>query len=307
MLNLLFITKDTSNLIVKNYSYLEQELGKISNLMIWRHPGNLKEILERLPVKPDFILVLNDLGGFNPMVNGIAETKIPAGLFINDVHRLVQEREEYIKDNAIPYLFSVYRDKFHQNYPSYRDRFIWFPHFINRDIYKDYGAVKENELLMLGAINGYYPFRKIVKEYYKDDKRFIYKKHPGYRAFSKQEESALLIGESYAKEINKAKIFFTDSSILNYPLLKYYEVPACKTLLLAPTFPELEDLGFIPDVHFAAVTENDFAIRAKYFLENEEPRNQIIDQGHNFILNNHTVQVRARQLVEKIKEIVSEK
>ncbi|KGX89268.1 glycosyltransferase [Pontibacillus marinus] len=304
MLNLLFITKDTSNLIFKNYFYLEKELKKLTNLMIWKESGNIKDILEKLPARPDFILILNDIGGFGPIVDGLEETEIPAGLFINDVHRL-RMRDSYIKKNNIQYLFSVVRERFYKEYPFYKDRFIWFPHFINPAIIRDYKLSKENDMLMLGVITNLYPLRKIIKNYYNNNQGFVYKMHPGYRNFSNQEQNELLLGENYAKEINKAKIFFTDPSTLEYPVLKYFEVPACKTLLMAPTFPELEDLGFIPGVHFVPITENDFSSKAQYYLENEQLRNKIIEQGYNFILNNHTIQIRARQLVDKIEEIIS--
>jgi hypothetical protein len=304
MINLLFIAKDTTSLIIKNYSYLEAELRKITNLMLWRESGDIKDILDQVPAKPDFILILNDLAGFGPIVNGLSDINIPSGLFVNDAHRFGQIRREYINENNIRYLFSVVRNLFFKKYSHFKDRFIWFPHFINPEIYRDYGLEKQIDMLMIGAVNKGYPLRMIIKNYYQTNPNFVYRSHPGYKPFSKEIENQLLIGDNYAKEINKAKIFFTCDSVLKYPLLKYFEVPACKTLLLAPTFLELEDLGFIPSTHFVPINESDFAHKANYYLENEEERNRIIQQGHDFILQNHTVEIRAKQLVENIETIL---
>jgi hypothetical protein len=303
MINLLFIAKDISNLIIRNYSFLEKELAKITNLMIWRESGEIKDIIKQLPKKPDFILIQNDIGGFGPVVNGLADIGIPTGLFINDAHRFVDERKAYIQKNNIQYLFSVVREKFYELYPMYRDRFIWFPHYINPEIFKDYKEEKKIPLLMLGAVSDLYPLRQKILKFYQNNKNFVYQSHPGYRQFS--EDNKELIGENYARLINQAKIFFTTGSVLKYPVLKYFEVPACKTLLLAPTFKELEDLGFIPGKHFVAINETNFASLTNAYLNNEKARNEIIEQGHKFILENHTLEIRAKQLVEKIKEIIS--
>lgn len=304
VIKLLLIAKDTSKLIIKNYAYLEEALSKLTDLTIWRKPGNIEEILEQIPKKPDFILINDDIGGgFTLNVNGFANIDIPTGLFINDVHQYARFREQYINQNNIQYLFSIVKDRFFQQYPQFKDRFIWFPHFINPAIFKGYGEEKDIELLLMGAVNGWYPMRLIILNQYKDDPRFVYRSHPGYLQFSEQSEA--IVGQKYAKELNRAKIFFTCDSILHYPVLKYFESLACKTLLLAPTFPELEELGFIPEKHFVPITKDDFVEKAEYYLANEEERNAIVEAGHTFIMENHTLDVRAEQLVKRIESILN--
>lgn len=303
VIKLLLIAKDTSKLIIRNYSYLEEELKKLTDLTIWRKPGNIKDILEQLPTKPDFILINDDIGGgFTLNVSGFVDINIPTGLFVNDVHQYVQKREDYIKENNIKYLFSVVKDRFFQQYPQFKDRFIWFPHYINSAIFREYKQPKEIDMLMMGAVNNWYPLRQLILRHYKYDPNFVYQKHPGYYAF--HDISDLLIGENYAKEINRAKLFFTCGSILNYPVLKYFEALACKTLLLAPTFPELEEIGFIPGKHFVPITKDDFATKADYYLQHDSEREAIVEEGYRFIKENHTVQIRAEQLVKKIEEII---
>ena len=110
------------------------------------------------------------------------------------------------------------------------------PHFVNTDIFKDYGLRKRHDILLMGAISNVYPLRKKMRLYFKGRKGFKYRPHPGYTNVGVDS----YFGEKYAKEINRSKIFITDDSILHYPLIKYYEVLACKTLLLAPTSKEVE-------------------------------------------------------------------
>lgn len=305
MINVLFIAEDTSRLLNKNFYYLEQELNKVVNLTLWRKPGHISYILKQLSTRPDFILLLNDIDKeMSPMIKGLSNIDIPTGLFVNDVHRFTSLRRNYITKNNIPYLFTVVRDKFIETYPEFENKMEWFPHFVNIELCKDYGLEKDINLLMMGAVNDFYPLRQNIIRSYEGNADFVYHNHPGYRSFSENEEDRNFIGQMYAKELNRAKILFTCPSILNYPVIKYFEALACKALLLAPTFQELEDLGFIPGFHFVPIDEHNFKEKAAYFLANETERQKIVDQGYHFIQQRHSVKLRTEQLVKKIESIL---
>ncbi|GAB1810623.1 glycosyltransferase family protein [Priestia megaterium] len=306
MINLLFIAADTSNSLDKNFYFLEKELAKLTNLTIWRKSGRIDNILNKITTKPDYILLLNDIGSqMFPIIKGLFSINIPIGLIVNDVHRFTESRRHYIRKNNIQHIFSIVRDKFHEIYPEYKSKMEWFPHFVNTKVCKDYGLKKDINLLMIGAVNNFYPVRQKILQAYKEDPEFIYHHHPGYRNFKKDEENQIYIDEKYAKEINRSKIFFTCPSILNYPVKKYFQVLACKSLLLAPTFKELEDLGFIPDNHFISINEYNFKEKATYYLANETERKKIIEEGYRFIHYTHSIKIRAQQLVNKIENTLS--
>lgn len=303
-MKLLFISEDSSRFIVKNYYYLERELERSVCLMQHRKSGHIHTILKQLPHRPDFILLLNDLEQYiSPSIKGLKYVDIPVGLFVNDVHRFTKQRANDIHKFNIEYLFTIVRDPFLKNYPEFKNKMKWFPHFVHPNIYKDYGLKKDIPMLMMGAVNDVYPLRKEILNFYADNKQFLYWNHPGYHHFSKQEEKELLIGENYAKLLNRSKIFFTCPSIYRYPVLKYFEALACKTLLLAPTFKELEDLGFIPDYHFVAINEKNFSEKAAYYLNNDAKRKQITEQGYQFVHKTHTLQIRTKQLIQTLENI----
>lgn len=286
-------------------SFLEEECAKLTNLSVYRNSANMNRILKKTPQTPDFILLANDLGKeISPIIDGLSSVKIPVGLLVHDVHRFTESRRHFMRKNQIQHIFSIARDKFVDSYPEYKNRMTWLPHWVNPHLYKDYHLKKEIDLLMMGAVNSVYPFREKVLQSYQNEPNFIYHRHPGYEDGKTMKSDTFYIGEKYAQEINRAKIFFTCPSIYHYPVQKYFEALACKTLLLAPTFQELEDLGFIPGTHFVAVNEDNFMEKAKYYLKNETKRNKIAAQGYEFIHSNHSLSIRARGLVKTIEAIL---
>lgn len=95
MLNLLLIGKDTKhNTFNESFYHVEKELSQKTNLAIWRDSGHIQDILKYIPFTPDFILIQNDIGGsLKPVVYGLSDISIPAGIFIEDVHRFIEKEE----------------------------------------------------------------------------------------------------------------------------------------------------------------------------------------------------------------------
>lgn len=159
----------------------------------------------------------------------------------------------------------------------------------------------------MGALSDkIYPLRTKIAREMAGMKGFVHHHHPGYRDFAPAEEQEKRVGESFAREINKAKIFFTCDSVFKYPIAKYFEVPACSTLLLASGSRELEDLGFIDGKTFVEITEHNYLEKAMYYLEHEDERLEIARRGYEMIRHNHTAAVRARQLEGYIRRHLNE-
>lgn len=305
-LTILFITFDNKRNVDRNSFYLTQELAKISNLILWHEAGNISDILSKINDVPDFI-ILNDMKE-GPEVTGWPSISIPFGIIIHDLHYAINERKEFIRHNDVPYIFSIYRDKFYEWYPEFKERLRWLPQCTNTNIFKDYKIEKDIDWLLMGAVTGWvYPLReKIVQTMY-GHKGFVYHEHPGYRDIYEENENNVFIGEQYAREINRAKMFFTCDSIYNYPITKYYEVLACKTLLLASSSKELADLGFTPGVNYVEIDENNFLEKAFYYLHHSEERMKITEEGYKMVHEKYSTAKRAMLLKTMIYEILSER
>ncbi|MGE5415313.1 MAG: glycosyltransferase [Acidobacteriota bacterium] len=304
-LRLLFITKDFRNYTERNTAYLCEELDKLSNLMVWYNDGDIRQILRHIPNKPEFILINDMKETRSPRISGLSALKTSFGIIMHDIHYKISEREQYLKKNKVQYIFSIYRDAYKKRFRRHIDKMIWMPHWINTNIFKDYGLSRDIDWLMMGKLASYYPLRKKMFQALNNKPGFVYHPHPGYRQVNELGEKEFFVGERYAREIAKAKMFLTCDSIFHYPIIKYYEVLACKTLLLAPASQELSDLGFIPGVNFVEVDQNNFMEKADYYLANSKERESIAETGFHMVRKNHSVNVRATQLIESIKAILA--
>jgi len=302
---ILFITKDWEHGIEKNTYYLTLELAKKVDIRTWNQDGDIIDILKKMNFEPDFILV-NDLRPTrSPSVTGLKNCPVPFGIIMHDLHYQIEKRKQFIEENNIQYLFTHYRDTFLEWYPEYKNRMIWFPHYVHIDIFKDYGLPKEIDYLMMGAIHPkIYPLRTKIAKEMASLPNFVHYQHPGYM-HKKYDENNFLVGSRYAKELNRAKMFFTCDTLYHYPVMKYYETLSCKTLLLASATKEIKDLGFIPGVHFVEVSEENFMRKAKYHLRHYDALGKkIAENGYKMVRENHSVQVRAKQLLEHIEKIL---
>jgi spore maturation protein CgeB len=293
-------------------------IEKFSEVKYWYSNGNIHEIMKILNFTPDFIFHY-DMGweyALAPYVSGLDEVDIPKGCFVIDSHYSPPKRSNYFESNKMDLIFSTTKSHFLRTYPQFKDKFKWFPFSINSNIFKDYQLKKDIDFLLMGLVfdggektghqawtpKGIYLFRDEVLDKMRGEKGFVYHPHPGHTA-----PANALVNEKYAKELNRSKMFFTCGSVYKYPVLKYFEAPACKTLLLAEPVPDILDLGFKDGVNFVACDRMNFYERAMYYLENENERIEITENGYEFIHANHTDDVRAEDFVNMIQEFIQNK
>lgn len=112
-----------------------------------------------------------------------------------------------------------------------------------------------------------------------------------------------VLGNKMVETINSYKIHFNRnlSDDINF---RTFETLGCKTFLITNQTPGLEEL-FEIDKHLVVYKNNDELIeKIKFYLENENERALIENQGYDFVKSNHTYFQRAKQIVKIIKEHV---
>ncbi|MBD0379945.1 glycosyltransferase [Paenibacillus sedimenti] len=305
-MKIIYFTTDRTMSYQRAAEFFKQKLAKLPDIRVQyvNEGGPISKILAKANFAPDFIYIDN-LERFilnHGPITGLSKINIPKGLSFMDLHRNKELLLSFVKKNKIDLVFAHYRNAFLRDYPQLADRFRWLPHHVYTPVFKDYGYKKTIDYLLMGAINkNVYPLRFKIYKQMKYVKGFVYHSHPGYRNFTKQEEQKIFIADGFAKEINRAKIFFTDHLIYNYPIAKYFEVLACNTLLLANGSKELRDLGFIDGVTYVEINKDNFIRKAQYYLKHEEERKEIARRGYQMVRSQHSTEIRAQQFADELK------
>ncbi|WP_068672582.1 glycosyltransferase [Oceanobacillus sp. Castelsardo] len=300
-----------------------KEIEKYADIYYWHKDGHIKDIIRQIGITPDFIFHYDIAWnyGLAPNVQGLNEVDIKKGCFVIDLHWKPEERIRYFENVGIDIIFSPTKHPFYKVFPQYKDKHSWLPWSINPAIMKDWKLKKSIDYLLMGLVytepnkknlfslpkqippKGRYEFRDKVLEKMINEPGFVFHPHPGHRV---RQSDSLLVNEKYAKELNRSKIFFTcgsRSDIGGVAVLKFFEAPACKTLLLAEPNEDIKDLGFIDGKNYVAANVENVVEKSKYYLDHEELRTKITENGYKLIHNHHTNKHRAIEFISEVKKL----
>jgi hypothetical protein len=111
-----------------------------------------------------------------------------------------------------------------------------------------------------------------------------------------REAGLRLYRRTFAQAIARSRFAYTCGSGLNYPLRKYFEIPALGAVLVAAKCSGFDELGF-QDGHNAVVCEPEFLREAAQHLASDLQRAQrIASSGRQLIARQHSVSARSEQL-----------
>jgi spore maturation protein CgeB len=111
-------------------------------------------------------------------------------------------------------------------------------------------------------------------------------------------------GDEYAQKLNEARISITDGSVLNIAVPKYFEVPACNTVLMAPYPDNYEELHFEDGKNMVDVNLDNIEEKLYYYLENDSECKKIAQNGMDMIMKYHTAEIRVKELYKLMEEYI---
>ncbi|RAP74348.1 glycosyltransferase [Paenibacillus montanisoli] len=305
-LKILYSTFDRRKNVIRYSEFFKQEVMKQHDVevLFLEEETHINDVINSLNLTPDFIFFDDVL--WNKPLHGLKDVKIPKGILFWDIQREQDIFRRFVHENHIDLVFSFYRDAFKGFYPELLHKFRWLPNYVDIEEFQDYQQNKEIDFLLMGAIHEEtYPLRDKIAREMKGYPGFVHYEHPGYRNYEEEEEAQTRVGKYFSMAINKAKMFFTDDSCYQFPIAKYFEVPASKTLLLASGSKELEDLGFIDGVTFVEINGDNYLEKALYYLQHEEERNAITERGYRMVRERHTTQIRAKEFIQHIRDYLN--
>jgi len=304
VIKILYLSRDESRWVFRGPHYFQQQLAKAATVHFVRQSGSIRTILRQIPFRPDIIMLHMQPLTKALEISGLEEIAIPKAIYIEDVHYRPQELVNFVLTNDIHAVFCPYREHFHNYLHQIADRFEWLPHSVNPDVFRDWGLPKEIDLLLMGqVVPMYYPVRQAMLERFRNRKGFVFHGHPGYADIA-DDDPRYYVGVRYAQEINRSKIFLTCGSRWRLPLAKYFEAPACRSLLLAPGGPDLAALGFRDGETYVQCTQDDFEEKALELLKDPGTRERITQRGHEMVMERHTTRVRVREFLAAVERYV---
>ena len=118
-------------------------------------------------------------------------------------------------------------DRIRRSCPAIRKFFV-LPHYINTQVYRDYGQPKIRDVVLFGNTKVHkYPFRnRLGRLLLNSNLNVEVVAHPGYEQFDTNK-----CGEGLALKINESRLAVATPSMSDYLVSKYYEISACRTVV----------------------------------------------------------------------------
>jgi hypothetical protein len=174
--------------------------------------------------------------------------------------------------------------------PALADQLFTWPNFVDPKVFHDYGDSRIVPLIITGSQDPQYPWRNKVYRLLSKQFPSIVSPHAGYasRGATKQ----MPYGEAYARLISSALLGPACGSVAKEVVRKHFEIPACRTCLIAERSPGLESAGFVDMQNCVFADEQDVIEKVAYLLANSEELRAISDAGYELVHSRHTSEQR---------------
>ncbi len=111
--------------------------------------------------------------------------------------------------------------------------------------------------------------------------------------------------DEYYREVMRSRIAVSIRGG-GFDTCRFWEIPACRTLLLSEK-PDIDiPAGFEHGKHavFCQNDLSDLTALVKYYLEHDQQRERIIEQGYQHLLKHHTCERRAEYFLDLCKKVL---
>lgn len=168
-------------------------------------------------------------------------------------------------------------------------------------VFRDMGLRRTKEIGSFGAhTDKKYPFRIRVREFLLSQTEYTTNRR---QRVGRGGNDAV----RFARELNRYVACFTCGSLYGYTVAKYFEIPACGTLLFGERTALLEAFGYRDGVNFAEVSPEDFQDKFHYYLREMHPddRARIAQAGQELAVTRHTWRHRAAGILDGFEQLLA--
>ena len=110
-----------------------------------------------------------------------------------------------------------------------------------------------------------------------------------------------IVGEDYAEALRRSKVFIFGTSILKYPIKKWFEGMGSGTCILADEPSMAKELGIVDGYNYIKISPDDWKNKLQWILENESVRKKIAHQAYETMKQHHTHETRVKEMLDVLR------
>lgn len=172
-------------------------------------------------------------------------------------------------------------------------RLVHIQHCADTSVYKDYGLPKDIDVLCAGNLSQqFYPFRyRLMRLAWTILRRrgHVVKvlRHPGYTLPPRE---GTVIGDDFARMLNRSKLVFTCSMRYKYALAKYSEIALCRSLAVGDV-PNEREAFFRQSIVVVEpyMTDEEIVRIVEEYLDDDDKRKSLTDTAYDLNLQSSTM------------------
>ena len=170
---------------------------------------------------------------------------------------------------------------------------IFFPFSVDTNLFRDTGQPRQNLITYVGSVNNMYYVDRTKAVAVLKEVRMITQDSP------KRKED-----QEYVKDLNSFVSHLSGQSAYYILPAKIYEIAASGSLLFTSANPKTGmDLVFPPDTYVKFEDDcSDIISKASFILTERDQVKEIVSRARKHVLENHTHEIRTKQLVEILND-----
>ena len=276
---------------------------------------SIEDVLRLCPFDPDLICFAAGWEVEDPTVPEydphpaiqVSDIGIPSVMVLNKEYKKLDKKFEFIRHNGIRLVFTV-----HHHYDRWQQEvgvpFIHFPFAVDPELFRDYGLAKRYSIGFSGQLQQHSSdVRARIKQKLFWKRPIKFPRYWGMRVFWSEGRMPLVNRsiESYARLINRSKVWISTPSPADLVGTRYYEIMAARTLLFCSRHSAYAGL-FDDGVHCVMFDPDlsDFDDKLFHYLNHEDERAAIVGEAYGHVLENHTWDKRIEQFTAEVREVL---
>lgn len=231
---------------------------------------------------PDLFLYIEPLG---LLPRGMDTSPIPMACVISDTHRNLRARQKLAR--LFDHVFLYHRNyvRHFQEHPQ--GAVHWLPYACDTECFCDLGLPRDLDIAFIGQL---------------------------FKPRSRRRRIVDALGQRYSlneqryyRQEEIPKIYSRTKIVLNLPAaddlnFRVFEAMSCGALLVTERIASGQEELFQEDVHYVAFNgEKELFDKIEHYLEHEDQRLKIAQAGHEEVMQHHTLDLRLRTLLEKVR------